>query len=297
VKRLQDDAPTYLRKSFTWAAVGFAILLTATVSIPWIQKWTSPNLADYVAASVDRHLLSAFEAPAVLPDAITNLNKRLDELSEKIQGLQAGRQTKKSSSLVFLSVAKMAGDEDWQGKVLLPSEEYDLAAGLYDKWPWQKFWRHNEAPFVLSMVGEERNSQKILDVGTGTGYYIDQLLRDGADAVGLDVSEGMLRQAHKRLGPDARLIRADARDLPFRQGVFDAVLALRVLSHIEDISRGLHEIHRVLRAFGTLIISDVDPAHDYEVTRVPTVFGKVKVTTVKHSSEKLVGTADAAGFN
>jgi ubiquinone/menaquinone biosynthesis C-methylase UbiE len=187
-------------------------------------------------------------------------------------------------------------DEHLRHRILLPRDAYNLASESYDDWPWQQFWRHNEVPVVVSLFGELNRSSKILDIGAGTGYYIDQLSRNGAEVVGLDVSEGMLRQARKRLGLSARLVQGDACDLPFADDSFDAVLATRVFSHIPELARPLSEIRRVLRLGGALIVSDIDPAHDYETTKVPTAFGKVKVRTVKRALEELALEAAAVGF-
>jgi ubiquinone/menaquinone biosynthesis C-methylase UbiE len=185
---------------------------------------------------------------------------------------------------------------DWKAGALPARHAYNLASDSYDQWSWQQFWRHNEAPVVLSLLRDLDRPLKILDVGTGTGYYFDQLSRNGAEVTGLDVSEGMLRQAHKRLGPGARLVEGDVCDLHFPRRSFDAVLAARVFSHIQRLTCPLQQIHRVLRAFGTLIVTDIDPAHDYDVTKVPTPFGKVRVETAKHSFERLTIEAEAVGF-
>ena len=88
INELKADAPTYFRKSFTWAGVGFVILVALTVCVPWIQKWTRPNLDDSIAEAVDKRLLKNFEVPAnVLPDAVISLNKRIDDLNAKIDAL------------------------------------------------------------------------------------------------------------------------------------------------------------------------------------------------------------------
>ncbi len=93
---------------------------------------------------------------------------------------------------------------------LPPREAYNLASESYDEWSWQQFWRHNEVPVVLSLLGDLTRSSRVLDIGAGTGYYVEQLSRNGADVTGLDVSEGMLSQAYKKLGERARLVKGDA---------------------------------------------------------------------------------------
>jgi SAM-dependent methyltransferase len=49
--------------------------------------------------------------------------------------------------------------------------------------------------------------------------------------------------------------RAEATDLPFQDGVFDAVFIFDVLEHIERESHALREIHRVLAPGGALLVT------------------------------------------
>ncbi len=47
-------------------------------------------------------------------------------------------------------------------------------------------------------------------------------------------------------------VRSDAEVLPFRDGVFDSVLASHVLEHVSDLTACMNEIHRVLKEDGIL---------------------------------------------
>jgi deoxycytidine triphosphate deaminase len=95
VSDLQKNAPTYLLRSFAWAGAGFAILVALTLCVPWLQQWTRPNLDEYIAESVDKHLLTSFEMPATLvPDAVKDLNKRLDDLNTKVDKIAPTQKSK-----------------------------------------------------------------------------------------------------------------------------------------------------------------------------------------------------------
>ncbi len=47
----------------------------------------------------------------------------------------------------------------------------------------------------------------------------------------------------------------DVAALPFAEGAFDAVMAMHMLYHVEDIPAGVRELRRVLRDDGTLLVS------------------------------------------
>jgi len=162
---------------------------------------------------------------------------------------------------------------------------YDLFAEHYDDWPWQIFWRKNEWPHVRALVASCDRRGSLLDVGTGTGFYLGELRSCVGCGCGVDVSYGMLRKARQRIGQEALLIQADATSLPLKAALFDIVLLNRVASHIEDLDALGSELERVLSDRGRLIVSDVAPEHDYCHTELGSKHGRIFVETYKHTME------------
>jgi SAM-dependent methyltransferase len=98
--------------------------------------------------------------------------------------------------------------------------------------------------------------QAVLDVACGTGV----VARAAADRMGgrgrvagADLNEGMLAVAG-RLRPGIEWRRADAADLPFEDGSFDAVLCQSALMFFPDRVRSLREMARVARIGGTVAV-------------------------------------------
>jgi ubiquinone/menaquinone biosynthesis C-methylase UbiE len=89
-----------------------------------------------------------------------------------------------------------------------------------------------------------------LDLGCGTGRNLP-LFPAQARIVGVDLPVDSLRRARKR-GPRARLVRASAEALPFRDGTFDTVVSGLVLCSVGRPDAAVSEIHRVLRDDGEL---------------------------------------------
>lgn len=114
---------------------------------------------------------------------------------------------------------------------------------------------------LLSMVpaaGEAR----ILDVGCGTGWAVRRAagrLSKGGMCVGLDLSEGMARQAVRRSAglANARFGRANAEEIPLRGEYFHAVLCSFSFHHYVRPGKTLQEIRRVLMPQGRVYILDV----------------------------------------
>lgn len=99
-----------------------------------------------------------------------------------------------------------------------------------------------------------REGQGVLDVATGPGYVAERAEARGALPVGIDLAEGMLEAARRR-HPDLRFVRADAEQLPFEDGSFDAVVGGFVLNHLPRPDRAVAEAGRVIRAGGRVAFS------------------------------------------
>lgn len=97
----------------------------------------------------------------------------------------------------------------------------------------------------------------VLDVGCGQAATIEHLTdtRD-VHAIGLDLSRKLLL-AGRRRRQDLSLAQGTGDGLPFATGRFDVLLAECCLSLIDDRDGALVEFARVLRAGGTLILSDI----------------------------------------
>lgn len=189
--------------------------------------------------------------------------------------------------------------------VVSVDEAYDLAAPFYDTWTWQQLWREAELPLVRSILGEQFGNAvldkrlpdglDLLDVGCGTGWYLEQLRLYCDTIAGVDVSAGMLSLARRRV-PQGVFLQSSANRLPFASGCFTTVLCTRVLSHLADPRIALGEMARVLARGGVLILSNVDASHPYTLTRLPTSDGHVLTDTYKHARVDLATELAGAGL-
>lgn len=94
--------------------------------------------------------------------------------------------------------------------------------------------------------------RRVLDVATGTAGVARQLVRrTGADVVGIDLTEAMLRQGRASLRADraetVTLVAGRAEQLPFPDGTFDGLTFTYLLRYVADPAATLRELTRVLR--------------------------------------------------
>jgi SAM-dependent methyltransferase len=134
--------------------------------------------------------------------------------------------------------------------------DYDAIAAEYDN-------RYRDTSFpgleaALRQHVADAPGLRVLEVGCGSGHFVQVLGRLGAQVLGLDISLGMLQQARGRSG-NALLVRASAERLPCASGCFDRVCAINAMHHFDDKRAFLREVARVLPEGGTLFSVGLDP--------------------------------------
>jgi demethylmenaquinone methyltransferase/2-methoxy-6-polyprenyl-1,4-benzoquinol methylase len=133
---------------------------------------------------------------------------------------------------------------------------YDLLNRVLSGWR-DVAWRRRVATFLKG-----RADLDLLDLATGTGDQILQLLEAGADlrsAVGVDMAEGMLavgreKIARRGLARRVTLQTGDATQIPAADSSFDAVTITFGIRNVGDVPRALAEMRRVLRPGGRALI-------------------------------------------
>lgn len=115
---------------------------------------------------------------------------------------------------------------------------------------------------------------RLLEVGCGTGMLWKTCTQDlrNREVFLSDISQGMVETARTMLGEDYSYMVMDCQDIPFKKGYFDAVIANHVLFYVNDISKGLSQIQRVLRDEGTFYCSAYGKDHMKEVTALVQAF-------------------------
>ncbi len=105
---------------------------------------------------------------------------------------------------------------------------------------------------LLAASGAPGRLGRVLDVGCGTGALIDELKGRSDSIRGVDFSPEALRFCARRGLKCVAL--ADAREIPFPDASFDVVTAIGLIEHLEDDDGFIHEMHRLVRPGGLLVL-------------------------------------------
>lgn len=137
-------------------------------------------------------------------------------------------------------------------------DPYRLTAKWYDQFfePINKGLRLIGLRMFLPKPG-----MAILDVGCGTGAFLEFYQRYKSSLYGIDMSPAMLEIARARLGETAELHLGSAAETPYPDNFFDLVVSMLVLHEIDPPIRLeiLTEIKRVLKPDGRVLLIDFNP--------------------------------------
>jgi len=131
----------------------------------------------------------------------------------------------------------------------------------YDQWfetPTGRFALKQEQKLLLSLMsGWPRRGQKLLEVGCGTGMFLETFWHSGFDVTGLDASKAMLEQARARMGDHVDLHLGHAEHLPFDDNEFDFAVFITVLEFCRDPEEAIAEAARVAKR--AIVIAFLNP--------------------------------------
>lgn len=136
---------------------------------------------------------------------------------------------------------------------------FDQVAAAYDRTNSvlslgnDRLWRVATLRAVAPQRGE-----RILDLAAGTGTSSMAFVPSGAHVVAADFSRGMIAEGRRRHGnvPNLEFVQANATDLPFADGAFDAVTMSFGLRNVDDPRRALRELRRVTRPGGRIVVCE-----------------------------------------
>ena len=162
---------------------------------------------------------------------------------------------------------RMLSDKDNQpiGRDRFTSEVglfYDNDSSTYDEDRWTTDAGKTNM-FTQAKNIEELNrdwiDKRIIEIGVGTGRIAAQVASKGALVIGIDISEGMLKECREKMQglglSNVYVARADGAHLPFADSTYSGCLCINVLSHVPDFRKVLAEIARILVEGGFAIIN------------------------------------------
>jgi ubiquinone/menaquinone biosynthesis C-methylase UbiE len=103
------------------------------------------------------------------------------------------------------------------------------------------------------------------DIGAGTGFMTEELIKNRVKVIAVDQSEAMLGEMKKKfsLSDSVEYRRGDFDSLPIRDESVDYSFANMFLHHVDSPPVAIKEMARVLRPGGNIVVTDLDE-HEFE---------------------------------
>ena len=105
---------------------------------------------------------------------------------------------------------------------------------------------------------------RVLDLGTGTGYFAFLFAMEGHEAIGIDLTADMIEKANEtaqRLGLDVPFYVMDAEEPDFEEESFDVLVTRNLTWTLPHLPSAYHEWYHLLKPGGVLINFDADYAN------------------------------------
>lgn len=113
--------------------------------------------------------------------------------------------------------------------------------------------RNEEVISEILRKGGIRKGTKVLDIACGTGVLFPDYESLGAEFVGIDISENMVKKAREKF-PEAEVICGDATTYDFSSD-FDAVMIYNAFPHFDEPQRLIENLAKSLKKSGRLSIA------------------------------------------
>jgi len=138
---------------------------------------------------------------------------------------------------------------------------FDQVAREWDKMR-ESFFSEAVREKAFSFAGLQ-TGKMAADIGAGSGFMTEGLVRRCIQVIAVDQSEAMLEEMKRKFiglqGVDYRV--GEAERLPISDETVDYVFANMFLHHVESPSIAIKEMGRILKPGGTLVITDLDEHH------------------------------------
>jgi SAM-dependent methyltransferase len=175
--------------------------------------------------------------------------------------------------------------------------DYGRLAATYDRRFAYEAGERRGVAAALRALAAETKARRVLEVGCGTGRWLEILSAPDRSVWGADSSAAMLDQARSSKGL-RRLVLATANALPFGSGGFDMVYCVSALHHFEDPLGFIHEARALLRPGGAVAIVGMNPHIGRDRWYLYDYFAGTRETDLRRyaSPGALTDTMTAAGF-
>ena len=140
-------------------------------------------------------------------------------------------------------------------------------ANIIDAGRLSPYWGEHAARYLFALPYVA--GKRVLDIACGTGYGIGLLKQKASSVTGVDVDADAAREARAECSGNASVLLGNGLGLPFADASFDIVTSFETLEHLHERPKFLHELERVLKPGGQLVLSTPNAKYTMPVDGKP----------------------------
>ncbi len=159
---------------------------------------------------------------------------------------EAGYQAVQCSGCGLVYVTPRPGEDEMKRLYEGQDTHIDVAAQIA-----KRHRKRAESRAALEVLSRYATGGRLLEIGIGAGYFLDEARRRGFDVEGLDINAHFARFAREALG--LRVTEGTLRSAPLEPGVYDVVFHRNVLSHLAYPVAEIARMGELLRAGGVML--------------------------------------------
>lgn len=110
---------------------------------------------------------------------------------------------------------------------------------------------------IVDLIQKYVKPGALLDIGVGTGVFMEIAQKRGFDVAGLDVSSYAIKEVGKRLGIKSakKLVVSELHDKIFPENTFDVVNMRHSIEHVKEPAKVLRNVYKILKPGGVVAIA------------------------------------------
>jgi SAM-dependent methyltransferase len=164
-------------------------------------------------------------------------------------------------------------------------EQYDTRWAPHYGEKWGLYSNTTHLQFMREFLSLLPQSSRVLDAACGAGRYLPYLLEKGHSVLGIDQSQGMLKNAGAKF-PGVQFEKVGLQEMAYQE-VFDGAICMDAMENVcpEDWSLVLNNFHRALKPYGYLYFTaeTIENADENEIRQafekaqqagLPVVYGE-----------------------
>lgn len=220
-----------------------------------------------------QYMIEAYKLNSNVKDLVVNLSCVLSVINKKEEALIILKDFY-SNNKFDMDIKKMLDDYSTENKNPNTITFYDkLYNGVWENNGFSQSWSYEDKSrkvFYDKIISQSffPKNGRTLDVGCGMGGLFSAIEnKNDYEFYGIDFSKVAIEKTSSRI--EGIFVQGDVHNLPYKDNLFDNVICMETLEHVDNVKQVITEMKRVLKPMGNLLITVPEQESDLPAENWP----------------------------